>query len=227
MRLTERDRDAIAAAVAEVETRTSGEVVCVLAERVSRYREIPLAWASAAALLLPPLMVALGLRPLSVSALLGEWVVGHASALDNAVVLAIAGYAVLQGVVFAAVGLLTGLAPVRRMLTPGAMKARRVREAARRHYLATGLPLSEQRTGVVIFASFDDRRVEIVADPLIDENGGEAAWAKAVAAVTSGMRRGQPGAGFVEAVRICGDALAQHFPDDDGANRMPDRPVEL
>lgn len=227
MRLSEAESDAIAAAVAEAETRTTGEIVCVLAQRVSSYPEIPLTWAAAAALLLPPLMVAAGLRPLAVSALLGEWMVGHASALDSAVVLAIAGYALLQGVVFAVVGLLAGLPAVRRVLTPGPLKRRRVRAAARAHYLATGLQLSEARTGVVIFASFDDHRVEVVADPLIDGKCGEAAWRRVADAVVSGMRRGEPGAGFVEAVRICGDALAEHFPDDGGGNRLSDRPVEV
>lgn len=226
MKLSDADRDRIAEAVSQAEARTTGEVVCVLAQRVSSYPEVPLAWASAAALLLPPLLVALGVRPLMVSSLLGEWVVGHAAAMDAVVGLAIGGYALLQGVVFAAVALLVSWTPLRRVLTPTALKARRVHQAARQYFLTTGLHLSDERTGVVIFASFDDHRVEVLADPLINAKCGEAAWTRAVQAVRAGMKRRAPGDGFVEAVEICAAALAEHFPDDGGANRLSNRPIE-
>ncbi|HEX8232539.1 MAG TPA: TPM domain-containing protein [Caulobacteraceae bacterium] len=227
MRLTEEGRERIAAAVAEAEARTTGEIVCVLARRVSSYPEVPIGWAAAAALLLPPLLVALGVQPLFVSRLLGEWVIGHAAAIERIVGLAIGGYALLQGAIFMAVALLVSIPEVRRLLTPRPLKARRVHAAARQQYLATGLHLSGARTGVVIFASFDDHWVEVVADPLIHGRCGEAVWARAVEAVRSGMKRRDAAGGFVEAVGVCADALAQHFPDDGGENRLSDRPLEV
>lgn len=227
MKLSEADRDRIAAAVAEAETRTTGEIVCVLAQRVSAYPEIPIGGAAAAALLLPPLGVALGVQPLFVSRMLGEWMVGHASAMDSVIGLAIGGYALLQGLIFAVVALIVSVPSVRRLLTPRQLKARRVHEAARQHYLATGLHLSGARTGVVIFASFEDHWVEVVADPLIHGRCGEQVWERAVDAVRSGMKRSQPADGFVEAIGVCAEALAQHFPDDGEENRLSDRPLEI
>ena len=41
------------------------------------------------------------------------------------------------------------------------------------------------------------------------------------------MKAGDPGGGFVAAIEICGEALAEHFPDDAGPNLVPDRPVEI
>ena len=38
----------IADAITEAENKTSGEIFCVLAHEVSRYREVPLAWAAIA-----------------------------------------------------------------------------------------------------------------------------------------------------------------------------------
>ena len=47
--LTQSDHERIAAAITEAESKTSGEIFCVLAHEVSRYREVPLAWAAIAA----------------------------------------------------------------------------------------------------------------------------------------------------------------------------------
>jgi putative membrane protein len=227
MALTDSDRDRIAAAVADAETRTSGEIVCVVARQVSTYPEVPLAWSAAVALIVPPIAVALGARPLALSGAFGEWVVGHVAALDAVVAGAIGAYALVQAALFLTAWLIFSIPAVRRVLTPGFVKAARVRQAALAQYIATGLPARDDATGIVIFASLDDHRVEVIAEPAIDAKCGKAAWDKVVAAVVDGMRAGKPGDGFVHAVKICGDALAEHFPDDGGDNRVSDRPVEI
>jgi putative membrane protein len=81
---------------------------------------------------------------------------------------------------------------------------------------------------VLIFASLKDRQVEIVADKAIHDAVGEPAWDAAVAALTSGMKTGDPASGFVLAIEICGDALAAHFPaQGPHENRFPDGVVEV
>ncbi len=62
MKLSATDHARISLAIAEAETRTSGEIFCVLAERVSSYRDISLGWAAAAALILPLALVPLGFQ---------------------------------------------------------------------------------------------------------------------------------------------------------------------
>ena len=227
MDLTDTDRERIATAVAQAEAKTSGEVVVVVARQVSAYPEIPLAWAAAVALIVPPLAVALGARPLALSGALGQWVVGHVAALDTVVAGAIGTYALVQAGLFALAWLVFSIPAVRRVLTPGFVKAARVRQAALAQYVATGLRAREDATGVVIFASLDDHRVEVIAEPHIDEKCGKEVWTKVVHAVVGGMMRRDPASGFVHAIEICGDVLAQHFPDDGGPNLVPDRPVEI
>jgi putative membrane protein len=225
--LSDEDRDRIAAAVADAETRTSGEIVCVVAHKVSTYAEVPLAWAAAVSLVVPSLAVALGARPLALSNLFGEWMVAHAAALDTVVAAAIGIYALVQAALFLTSWLVFSIPAVRRRLTPGFIKTARVRQAALAQYIATGLPARDDATGVVIFASLDDHRVEVIAEPAIDAKTGKAAWDKAVAAVVDGMRSRRAGDGFVRAVQLCGGVLAEHFPDDGGENRLSDRPVEI
>ena len=50
------DHERITAAIEKAESRTSGEIFCVLAQEVSRYREVPLVWAALAGLVLPPII---------------------------------------------------------------------------------------------------------------------------------------------------------------------------
>jgi putative membrane protein len=37
-------------------------------------------------------------------------------------------------------------------------------------------------------------------------------WATALAALTAGMKAGDPARGFVDAIALCGARLAEHFP---------------
>ena len=61
MKFTTDDHARIARAIAAAESRTSGEIFCVLAGQVSSYRDISLGWAAASALILPLALVPLGL----------------------------------------------------------------------------------------------------------------------------------------------------------------------
>jgi putative membrane protein len=226
--LSEADHRKIEAAVQAAEARTSGEIVCIMSHEVSNYRETPLAWAAAAALLLPPVALFAGWRP---GALLGaaqDWTAGQVGAVDALVAHAIESYAIVQVILFAVVAAVVAIPPVRRKLTPTPLKRHRVHRAAMQQFLATGLHASADRTGVVIFASQADRRVELLADDAIHAAVGDVAWNAAVKAVQDGMRRRDPASGFVNAIQICGDSLAEHFPSTGPhVNALSDRLLEL
>jgi putative membrane protein len=223
--LTADDRARIEAAVAEAEAGTSGDIFCVLAGEVSHYREVPLAWGAAAALVIPPIVAALALRPLQ-AALTGGWTAAHASAAGAQVAMALSGYAIGQIVLFAAVTLLASVPVVRRRLTPRFLKRHRVRQAAFHHYAAAhSHSHQDSDTGVVIFIALVERQVEILADKAIHDRVGDDVWNRAAAAVGEGMREPDPTAGIIQAIGICGEALKAHFPAS-GPRARPDRPVE-
>src|ERR1700758_1991423 len=94
------DQDRIAEAVTKAEEGTSGEIVCVLAAEVSHYPEVALGWAAVAALVVPPLALVLGARPLAMAADAGFWMAAQAGALEGELVLALLLYALLQTVLF-------------------------------------------------------------------------------------------------------------------------------
>ena len=51
--IAEPDKARIAAAIRTAESRTAGEIFCVIARQSSEYRLVPLAWAAAVALFVP------------------------------------------------------------------------------------------------------------------------------------------------------------------------------
>ena len=216
--------DRITAAVAKAETATSGEILCVVTGEVSDYRETPLAWAAAAALILPPAAVGLGLNLDRLAAPFAGWTAAHGAAATGPLLSA---YALLQAAVFVLVMAGVGMAPVRRVLTPRPLKRRRVRKAALQHFAGARHLLDPEKTAILIFASLEDRQMEIVADPIIDAKVDQSVWDGAIAAALAEIAKDGPAAGLSKAVELCGAALAEHFPDDGAANAFPDRPVQI
>jgi putative membrane protein len=210
--LTKADHDRITAAITEAETKTSGEIFCVMAHEVSRYREVPLAWAAIGALAVPPLLVMGGLHRLALASIFSSWTEESAHAMEQLILRALSAYGLVQAGIFFTVAIIVALPAVRRILTPRFLKRHRVRQAARHHFVASGARLSHDEPHILIFASLHDRQVELVAHAAIHKAVGEGPWNEAVAAVTGGMKQGKPGEGFVKAIEICGAALAEHFP---------------
>jgi len=232
--ICEADQKEIMAAVARAEAGTDGEIVCVLARQVSAYPEVAIAAGAVAALVGPPAALALGVHPVDVlhqvlaaSTSLVGWA-GAGLSRDAETTMILDGYAIVQAILFTLAALIALIPGVRHVLTPQSLKRRRVHKAAWAQFAATGLHTTDGRTGVVIFASIDDRMVEILADEGIHAKVGDKVWDAAVKAVQDGMKAKRPAQGFVRAVEICGAALAEHFPSTGPhGNDLSDRLLEL
>ena len=225
MRLSHDDELKINGAIKDAERRTSGEILCIVTDRVSEYSEVALGYAAGVALLLPLGLVAAGIRPWAVEEMLAGWRLGGAEASPEAGALA---YAMLQTVIFVLMLALLSIRRLRLWLTPEPLRRAKVHRAAVQQFLAKGIHQTEARTGVLIFASAADRHAEIVADEGIYKKVNEEVWAEALEALGQGMKRGRPAAGFIEAVALCGQVLAEHFPPkSDNPNELPDEIVQL
>jgi putative membrane protein len=219
--LSAADHERVHAAIAEAEAATSGEIFCIVARESGAYREVPLAWAAVVSLLGPPLALAFGARPwMLMSPLEGGWTAAHAGAAEGMLTRAVVGYAGLQAVLFALALALTAIPPVRRLLTPGFAKrahvhARAIEQFAHRRHVGRA------RTGVLIYASVAERRVEIIADEAIHAKVGDAFWNDAVKAAVAKIRAGDAPGGLIAAIELCGRAMAEHFPRRGGAHAGP------
>ena len=88
---------------------------------------------------------------------------------------------------------------------------------------------SRERTGVMIYVSLGERMAELIADEGIAEHVDAHVWDRAMSALTEGLKRADPAAGFTAAIGLCGEVLADHFPprDGDNPNELPDAVVVL
>jgi putative membrane protein len=215
------DRDRIHHALAQAEASTSGEIFCVVAQASARYRDVPLAWAAGVSMLAPPVALLLGLRPAAaVQALLlvvqSGWSVAQAGAVNAMVMAALVGYAALQAVLFALVLGLLSLPGVRARLTPAGVKRQAVHTRAMEQFFHR-LHAAHGTTGVLIYASLEERRVEIIAEEAVDEKVAAGRWDEAVQAALGPIRAGDMAGGLAAAIAVCGRALAEHFPAREGA----------
>jgi putative membrane protein len=227
--LTATELSTVEAAVREAERRTTGEIYCVVAEESSAYGETPLAYAGGVALLAPALLLLGGVH-VSIPDFFSTWSAAQVGeAIEHSVRNALIGTIVLQGVLFVATALIVAIPAVRRALTPKGLKRDRVRRRAAEQFLAKNLHLTRERTGVLIFVSLGERMAELIADEGIHSQVEPRVWEQAMAALTEGLKRGQPAAGFAAAVGLCADVLAERFPPrpGDNPNELPDAVVVL
>ena len=199
MELPDEDRDRIAAAIRAVEARTTGEIVCVLAERSSDTGALPILLAALVALASPWLLVAFTLLP--VVAIL-SW----------------------QVVVFVALALLLCLPRVRVALIPRRARRAAAFRVATEQFFTRSVSRTRDRSGILIFVSLAEHYARIIADDGIDARVPQSHWQGAVDALTAHAREGRVADGFVAAIEMCGAVLAEHFPRTDGSpNELPDR----
>lgn len=228
--LSPEDHKRINAAIAKAETATSGEIFCVLTRQTSEYRETPFAWAAAAALVAPAALIPMGFSAawFDWAPGFGGWTAGHAASASATVASTLLAYAVTQAAVFLVAAFIVALPPIRRALTPRSIKRARAHQTAMEQFLSKGLHLTSGRTGVLIFASLNDRQAEVIADEGIYKKVKPEVWDQAIERLTEGLGRGAPADGFVGAIELCGAVLAQHFPP--GAanpNELTDGLVEI
>jgi putative membrane protein len=185
--ISEAERNRVVEAIRAAEARTAGEIFCVITRASSGYQLVPVAWAALIALVVPlPLIY------------LTSWPAGLIY--------------MTQLIAFLVAMAILSLPAVRYRVVPRSAMHSRAHAEARRQFLAHGLHLTKNRTGVLIFASVAEHYVEIVADAGINEKVTQKVWNDAVAAMVTAIGDGRPGDGLVAAIEQCGAVLAQNFP---------------
>ncbi len=203
-RLTDADKRLIREAIVKAESKSSGELVTVIARSSDDYLYIPLLWSAIVALCVPLLM----------------WLPGAWPSYENLYL--------AQLTVFFGLAAVFRLDAIKMKLIPRSVKHRRASRTAREQFFQQNLHHTEGRTGILIFVSLAEHYVEIIADKGINDVVPEHAWEQAVADFLKKVKAGQLTEGFVAAVEDCGKLLSQHFPADRGnANELPNHLVEL
>ncbi len=202
--LTDSEKDQLRTTIRQAEARTSGEIVTVIARASGDYFYYPTLWAALAAILAP---------------LPFEWF---------ALSFAPLGVVELQLLTFVLLSLVLRIPAVKLRLVPRSVQRAYCARRAREQFLAQNLHTTREHTGVLLYVSVAERRVELLADAGIHARVPAETWDTIVAEFTAQLKAGRIGAGFCAAVRAVGEHLAGHFPADAAnPNELPDHLIEI
>jgi putative membrane protein len=201
--LTEHDRACISAEIKAAEALTAGEIYVVINRENEPYRAVSILWGSLVALVIP--------WPLH---LLTYWPTTN--------------ILVAQVLAFVFVSVLISHPAVHYRFVPRALSAERARKNAIAQFMAHGIHLTENRTGVLIYVALVDRCVEVVADAGINSKVAQSEWDELAAHIIRAARAEQLLHGILTAIKYAGTLLARHFPTSpNDRNELPDHVVEI
>ncbi|MDX1740415.1 MAG: TPM domain-containing protein [Rhodothermales bacterium] len=205
---SDSDRESIRRAVETAETRTSGEIVPFVIDRCDDYEVavwrgavLAAAFGLVAALLFLRIYEGWGFAWLHT-----PW--GPATV------------ALVFGLVGA--GVVTLIPGMRRALAGPSRLAENVHNRAMRAFVEEEVFKTRDRTGILLFISLFERRIEVLGDEGINRAVSDGDWVDVVQTVRAGIRSGQITDGIVEAISKCGVLLKDH-----GLEIQPDDTDEL
>ena len=208
---SERDRQRIADAIREAEAATAAEIVPYVVVQSEAYPAARWRGGVFGALLVVGAAAVLRAAPISVLT----------PYLADLPVLAAGLAAGLTGAVVAG-----AVPPLLRALTPPEERTRAVAQRATQAFVDEAVFDTRGRTGILLFVSLNEHRIEVLADRGIDAQVDEAAWADVTDHIRRGIETDRLTKGLLNGIECCGRVLDEHgleaSPDGDNelANRL-------
>jgi putative membrane protein len=206
---SDEDRQRIADAIAEAEAATTAEIVPFVVVQSDTYPAARWRGGVLGGLLL---VSAAGLlRAASIPKL--------APYLADLPVLAAA---VIAGLLGAAAG---AVPPLTRAFTPADEMDRAVYRRAVEAFLEHELFDTRNRTGILLFASLNEHRIEVLADRGIDDQVDASAWNDVTDHIRRGIENDRLTQGLLSGIECCGRVLDEHGleADPDDADELANR----
>ncbi len=207
---SDADRERIREAVAAAETRTAGEIVPYVVRQSGTYQVA--VWRAAAVGALASAILSLALAWIyagwGLSWLYSAWAMALVMTAGGALGAVVAGFT----------------DPVRRVLAGAGRLDERVHRRAAVAFVDEEVFDTRDRTGILLFVSLFERRIEVIGDAGINVKVEQEEWVEVVDLVRAGIRSGDLAGGLCAAVERCGDLLHRHGvalrPDD--TDELPD-----
>jgi putative membrane protein len=197
------DEARIATAIAEVEKKTSGEIVVVVGRSASGYRLVPIVWASIVTLALPMLLLA-------IFSLTGRTLYE------------------IELFVFGVLAFVLSFGRYRYQLVPGWIKRGRAHEAAHEQFLARRISHTRARTGVLVYVALAEHYAELVPDAGISDIIDDQLWKPVVERLKARLREGRIADGIIEIIEQSGTMLAEKLPPtSDNPDELPNAVILL
>ena len=190
---SDADRTRIREAVGQAEQRTSGEIVPYIVPQSSGY-DVAVWRGAAVSAVLAMFVVLLVLQVYqgwSLAWLYSSW--------SLAVLVLAAG--TLGAVATAFVG------PLKRLLAGNALLDREVHRRAMLAFVEEEVFSTRERTGILLFVSLFEHRIEVLGDAGINQKVTPDEWVDVVMRIREGIRAGKLADGLVAAIAMCGALL--------------------
>ena len=208
MHIDRLDDEQIRDAVRRAEERTAGEIVPVLVPQSADYEVVTWRGAAMGSLL----AIATVLLVLQVY---DGWGLPWLYTPWSVAVLALG-----AGVGGALVA--TYVPPVQRLLAGSDLLDETVHRRALQSFIEEEVFDTQDRTGILLFVSLREHRIEVLGDTGINEQVRPDDWAEVVARIRKGIRSDNLTEGLVEAIEMCGRLLERR-----GVGVRPDDENEL
>lgn len=193
--LTENDLEKIVSAIAEVEKKTTGEVVPMVVYKSTYHGLVP--WV-------------LCLAFFSISFLLDVHRIPFLNQMGS---LPLVLYFVLLFFLSVALSRWDWLA---NAILPRSEREAQVALRALSEFHQTGIVATQDKTGVFLFLSIADRKAIVLADEGIARKLPTSTWDQVCKIMILAAKSDRLGDGIVSAIQKCGDILAEHFPAQSG-----------
>ncbi len=205
---SDEERKLIESAISEAESKTSGEIVPVLATRSGRYDRAEDLFGFFFALTITSLVWYFyqGVVPVE-----GDWAQGSALKINLPILLG----TLLAGFLLGVIGA-TWLPFLRLPFIAKQEMKEEVEKAAAEAFQKFRLRRTRNATGVLIYISLYERMVRILGDDAINEKLEDKDWDDICQTVIQGIRDGRAADGLREAIQKCGNLLSEHFPIQPG-----------
>lgn len=201
--MAQADLPVIAAAVRQVEVKTSAEVVPLIVRRSAVTSHV-----------FPLLLLSFSTVALILEAILAG---GFGMAIPLFWLIPEAAFLVLVA------QWLSRRSWVQRVLTARADLDHQVATRAQVEFYQSGIHKTVDSTGILLMVSLVERQAVVLADSKVACQLPPETWAEVVQLMTKAMHEGAFAQGLVRAIERCGDLLAPLFPrEDHDRNELPD-----
>ena len=187
------DHDRIEKAVAEAEQNTAGEIVACLTERSDDY--------GLGVVRAIVMFVLLGvLLQLLITPIYSGWNLGWAYT-SWGTMLTLLSFGLVGGL------LAYAFPPFHRLCSGKKLMNRMVHLQAMRAFVEEEVFLTEDRTGILLFISVFERRIEVIGDEGINKQVDPSDWVEVVNRIRQGITSTDFTTGLVDAIGLCGKLL--------------------
>ena len=137
-------------------------------------------------------------------------------------------YVIVCAIVVIVLYLLFNVPSIDTLIIPQSAKNQAVTSRAMRYFAESGVYCTKEHSGILIFVSYFEKEVRIVADKGISEKISQDLWNLVADELADSFSKGNSKEAFINAVNRCGTLLADNFPNhEDNPDELPDGLVIL